>query len=154
MAREQVSIAQERAKASEWKAPVAKKGRSQMKTRVRRRSPSTHMTATMPTEIERAYTIRWIRAQMLDYGLTMEELEASGCFAPPPSPRSVCYRNAGRLSWDGTGEMPDCPRRTVNAGQMAEHSRVRSCEKPAQRGLLQIDYVGELAIQQGEGRHA
>lgn len=97
----------------------------------------------MTTEIERADAICWIRAQMLDYGLTMEELDARGCFAPPPSPRSVGYRNAEGLCWDGTGEMPDCPRRTVNAGQMAEHFRVRSCEKPAQKGLLQIDYFNE-----------
>lgn len=51
--------------------PVAK-GRSRMKNRVRRRSPSTHVTATIATEIERADAIRWIRAQMLEYGLTME----------------------------------------------------------------------------------
>ena len=95
-----------------------------MKNRVRRRSPSTHMTATMATEIERADAIRWIRAQMLECGLTMEELEAAGCFAPPPSPRSVCYRNAEGLSWDGTGEMPDWLRRAVNAGQTVEFFRV------------------------------
>lgn len=53
------------------------------------------MTATMATtatEHARADAIRWIRAQMADYGLTMVELEAAGCFVPPPqpSPRPIC----------------------------------------------------------------
>ncbi|MCY0854007.1 H-NS family nucleoid-associated regulatory protein [Cupriavidus sp. D39] len=78
----------------------------------------------MAREIERADAIRWIRAQMLEYGLTMEKLEAGGCFAPPQSLRSVCYCNAEGLSWDGTGEMPDWLRRAVNAGQTVEHFRV------------------------------
>ncbi|MGT2455473.1 H-NS histone family protein [Cupriavidus basilensis] len=85
------------------------------------------MTAAMATTASKkewADAIRWIRAQMLEYGLTMEELEAAGCFAPPPSPRSVCYRNAEGLSWDGTGEMPDWLRRAVNAGQTVEFFRV------------------------------
>lgn len=119
--RTQFSTEQERARGGR---PVAK-GRSRMKNRVRRRSPSNHMTVTMAMEIERADAIRWIRAQMLEYGLTMEELEAAGCFAPPPSPRPVCYSNAEGLSWDGTGEMPDWLRRAVNAGQTVEFFRVR-----------------------------
>ncbi len=40
----------------------------------------------MATKNERADAIRWIQAQMADYGLTMEELEAAGCFDPPPPP--------------------------------------------------------------------
>ncbi|MFS8981512.1 H-NS family nucleoid-associated regulatory protein [Cupriavidus necator] len=65
---------------------------------------------------------------MADYGLTMEELAAAGCFDPPPPPppvpRPVCYRNAAGLSWDGSGDMPDWLRRAVNAGQSVEFFRV------------------------------
>lgn len=69
----------------------------------------------MTTEIERVDAIRWIRAQMLDYGLTMEELDARGCFAPPPSPRSVGYRNAEGPCWDG-----------LDAGLPAAHGQRRA----------------------------
>ncbi|MGX6567721.1 H-NS histone family protein, partial [Cupriavidus necator] len=34
----------------------------------------------MTAKTERAAAIRWIRAEMADYGLTMEELAAAGCF--------------------------------------------------------------------------
>ncbi|WP_454743377.1 H-NS family nucleoid-associated regulatory protein [Cupriavidus necator] len=84
----------------------------------------------MATKTERAEAIRWIQAQMADYGLTMEELEAAGCFdpppapPPPPTPRPVCYRNAAGQSWDGQGEMPDWLRRAVNAGQNVEFFRI------------------------------
>ncbi|MFS8975902.1 H-NS family nucleoid-associated regulatory protein [Cupriavidus necator] len=84
----------------------------------------------MATKTERAEAIRWIQAQMADYGLTMEELEAAGCFDPtpappqPPTPRPVCYRNAAGQSWDGQGEMPDWLRRAVNAGQNVEFFRI------------------------------
>ncbi|WP_419187100.1 H-NS family nucleoid-associated regulatory protein [Cupriavidus necator] len=60
---------------------------------------------------------------MADYGLTMEELKAAGCFdppQPPPPPPPVCYRNAQGMSWDGQGEKPDWLRRAVNAGQSVE----------------------------------
>ncbi|WP_349608902.1 MULTISPECIES: H-NS family nucleoid-associated regulatory protein [Cupriavidus] len=83
--------------------------------------------ATKASENERADAIRWIQAQMADYGLTMEELEAAGCFdppPPPPPPPPVCYRNAQGMSWDGQGEMPDWLRRAVNAGQSVEFFRV------------------------------
>ncbi|BDB30649.1 hypothetical protein Tamer19_51220 [Cupriavidus sp. TA19] len=87
------------------------------------------------TEInERAAAIRWIQAEMADYGLTMEELEAAGCFDPPPPPPPpppapapppvVCYRNAAGQSWDEQGDMPDWLRRAVNAGQSVEFYRV------------------------------
>ncbi len=73
---------------------------------------------------ERAAAIRWIQAQMADYGLTMEELEAGGFDPPPPPPPlsapSVCYRNAEGLTWDGQGEMPSWLKRAVNAGQSVE----------------------------------
>ena len=70
----------------------------------------------MTAKTERADAIRWIQAQMDDYGLTLDELDAAGCFAPPPPPEPppppappppvVCYRNAEGLTWDGQGEMP------------------------------------------------
>ncbi|WP_455289287.1 H-NS family nucleoid-associated regulatory protein [Cupriavidus necator] len=83
--------------------------------------------ATKASENERADAIRWIQAQMADYGLTMEELAAAGCFdppPPPPPPPPVCYRNAQGMSWDGQGEMPDWLRRAVNAGQSVEFFRI------------------------------
>ncbi|EYS95782.1 DNA-binding protein, partial [Cupriavidus sp. SK-4] len=40
----------------------------------------------MTAKTERADAIRWIQAQMDDYGLTLEELDAAGCLAPPPPP--------------------------------------------------------------------
>ncbi|CAM3392970.1 MULTISPECIES: H-NS family nucleoid-associated regulatory protein [Cupriavidus] len=83
----------------------------------------------MTTKTERAEAICWIQAQMADYGLTMEELGAAGCFDPPPPPPSpaaapVCYRNAEGLTWDGQGEMPSWLKRAVNAGQSVEFFRV------------------------------
>ncbi|WP_454753998.1 H-NS family nucleoid-associated regulatory protein [Cupriavidus necator] len=77
----------------------------------------------MTVNNERAEAIRWIQDQMADYGLTMEELEAAGCFDPPPLPPPVCYRNAQGMRWDGQGEMPDWLRRAVNAGQSVEFYR-------------------------------
>ncbi|MGT2509177.1 H-NS histone family protein [Cupriavidus basilensis] len=86
----------------------------------------------MTAKTERAAAIRWIQAEMADYGLTMEELEAAGCFAPPPPPPPpppapppmVYYRNAAGQRWDGQGEMPGWLRRAVNAGQSVEFFRV------------------------------
>jgi DNA-binding protein H-NS len=87
----------------------------------------------MTAKTERAAAIRWIQAQMAEYGLTMEELQAAGCFDPPPPPpppppspiaRPVCYRNAEGLTWDGQGEMPSWLKRAVNAGQSVEFFRV------------------------------
>ncbi|WP_042876585.1 H-NS family nucleoid-associated regulatory protein [Cupriavidus necator] len=83
----------------------------------------------MTAKTERAAAIRWIQAEMADYGLTMEELAAAGCFDPPPPPPPpapapvVCYRNAAGQSWDGQGDMPDWLRRAVNAGQSREFFR-------------------------------
>ncbi|AQV94101.1 DNA-binding protein [Cupriavidus necator] len=80
----------------------------------------------MTANNEWAEAIRWIQAQMADYGLPMEELAAAGCFDPPPPPTPpppVCYRDAAGQSWDGQGEMPDWLRRAVNAGQSVEFYR-------------------------------
>ncbi|SPC06703.1 conserved hypothetical protein [Cupriavidus oxalaticus] len=88
------------------------------------------MTTAMTAKTERAAAIRWIQNEMADYGLTMEELAAAGCFDPPPPPPApapppvVCYRNAAGQSWDGQGDMPDWLRRAVNAGQSVEFYRV------------------------------
>uniref|UniRef100_UPI003F497021 H-NS family nucleoid-associated regulatory protein n=1 Tax=Cupriavidus yeoncheonensis TaxID=1462994 RepID=UPI003F497021 len=85
----------------------------------------------MAVNNERAKAIRWIQAQMADYGLTLEDLDASGCFEPPPPPPPsppppvVCYRNAEGLSWDGQGEMPSWLKRAVNAGLSLEFYRIR-----------------------------
>jgi DNA-binding protein H-NS len=92
----------------------------------------------MATEIERADAIRWIRAQMLEYGLTMEELEAGGCFAPPPSPRSVCCRNAEGLSWDGTGEMPDA----AAGGQCGARWNISASSRPGDVNNVQTWHIG------------
>ncbi|WP_432260218.1 H-NS histone family protein [Cupriavidus sp. TMH.W2] len=80
----------------------------------------------MTANNERAAAIRWIQDQMADYGLTIEDLNAAGCFdqPPPPPPPAVCYRNAQGMSWDGQGEMPDWLRRAVNAGQSMEFFRL------------------------------
>uniref|UniRef100_UPI003F49565A H-NS histone family protein n=1 Tax=Cupriavidus yeoncheonensis TaxID=1462994 RepID=UPI003F49565A len=81
----------------------------------------------MTAKTERADAIRWIQAQMADYGLTLEDLDAAGCFEPPPPPPpppAVCYRNAEGLTWDGQGEMPSWLKRAVNAGQSVELYRV------------------------------
>ncbi|QBY56173.1 H-NS family nucleoid-associated regulatory protein [Cupriavidus oxalaticus] len=86
----------------------------------------------MTAKTERADAIRWIQAQMDDYGLTLEDLDAAGCFELPPSPPPpaappppvVCYRNAEGLTWDGQGDMPDWLRRAVNAGQSKEFFRI------------------------------
>ncbi|QQX89093.1 H-NS histone family protein (plasmid) [Cupriavidus necator] len=84
----------------------------------------------MTAKTEWAAAIRWIQAEMADYGLTMEELAAAGGFDPPPPPPPpapapvVCYRNAAGQSWDGQGEMPDWLRRAVNAWQSVEFYRV------------------------------
>ncbi|MBP0640064.1 H-NS histone family protein [Cupriavidus sp. AcVe19-6a] len=68
--------------------------------------------------------------QMADYDMIVEELEAAGCFDPPPAPHPgpppvVCYRNAAGQRWDGTGEMDArLAARAVNAGQSKEFYRI------------------------------
>ncbi|ODV43435.1 DNA-binding protein [Cupriavidus sp. UYMMa02A] len=63
---------------------------------------------------------------MADYGLTMEELTAAGCFdpAPPPPPPVVCYRNAEGLTWDGQGGDAHLAGAGGHAGQSVEFFRV------------------------------
>ncbi|SOZ17005.1 conserved protein of unknown function (plasmid) [Cupriavidus taiwanensis] len=93
----------------------------------------------MTKNTERAAAIRWIQAQMANYGLTMEELDAAGCFEPPPPPPApvVCYRNAEGLTWDGQGEMPSWLKRAVNAGQSVVFFRVgRWWSRLLQRGSV------------------
>lgn len=73
----------------------------------------------------RAEAITWVRQQIAYWGLTYEQLEAAGCWAPR-GPRSVCYRNAEGQTWDGEGDMPTWLQRAVNAGQSAAHFRVEA----------------------------
>ncbi|TPQ33054.1 H-NS family nucleoid-associated regulatory protein [Cupriavidus pinatubonensis] len=84
----------------------------------------------MTANTERTEAIRWIQAEMADYGLTMAELETAECFDPPPPPPPpppvppLCYRNAAGQRWGGTGEMPDWLQRAVNARLSKEFFRV------------------------------
>ncbi len=77
----------------------------------------------------------WVREQMDQYGLTLDDLIEAGCFvkpAPAPAPVALVpakasvtlYRNALGQSWDGTGEYPDWLQRAVNAGQSIDFYRV------------------------------
>lgn len=100
----------------------------------------------------REAAITWIHEQMDHFCLTLEDLEAAGCFdhlpeaepAPeaeptvstpvaetpaipvviaPPRPAAT-YRNALGQVWDGTGECPDWLQRALNAGQTMDFYRV------------------------------
>lgn len=115
--------------------------------------PQLHKQIMSEFDEARLAAITWIRAQMDRYGLSLDDLEAAGCFpsdgdstaepelepqaqpvgaaagtprADTPSARagSVLYRNALGQSWDGTGDMPDWLQRAVNAGQSADFYRV------------------------------
>ncbi len=72
----------------------------------------------------RENAIAWVREQMEAYGLSVEDLQAHGCFDPPPAPIGPVYMSADGQHWDGTGDMPDWLQRAVNAGQSIEHFRV------------------------------
>lgn len=115
--------------------------------------PQLHKQIMSEFDEARLAAITWIRAQMDRYGLSLDDLEAAGCFfsdgdsTPEPEPEpepeptraaadavrpdatparggSVLYRNALGQSWDGTGDMPDWLQRAVNAGQSADFYRV------------------------------
>lgn len=107
-----------------------RRAKSRLKNRGCRQRPRIRMTAAtavtraMTDNDKRAAAIRWIQDQMSNYGLTVEELEAAGCFEPPPPPAG-CYRNAEGLTWNGQGEMPSWLKRAVNAGQSVEFFRTR-----------------------------
>ncbi|AJG19376.1 H-NS histone family protein [Cupriavidus basilensis] len=71
--------------------------------------PPNLFTYTTSIEIERAQAITWIRIQMAQYGLTLVDLQATGCFTETPptrSPGAVRYCNAHGQVWDGRGAMP------------------------------------------------
>ena len=74
----------------------------------------------------RAEAIVRVRRQIAEYGLTLGQLEAAGCWSKerqePAGP--VRYRDALGQTWDGRGEMPMWLQRAVNAGQSAEHFAV------------------------------
>ncbi|WER48201.1 H-NS family nucleoid-associated regulatory protein [Cupriavidus sp. WKF15] len=105
------------------------------------------------SESAKLAAIAWIREQMDNYALTLDDLMAAGCFdgepsagesgatetpgaselpAPPdaavvqqpPKKAAPLYRNALGQSWDGTGEYPDWLQRAVNAGQSIDFYRV------------------------------
>lgn len=77
-----------------------------------------------PPEPGREAAIAWIQEQMQTYDLSVEDLQAHGCFEAPPLPAGPVYMSADGQHWDGTGEMPDWLQRAVNAGQSIEHFRV------------------------------
>ena len=105
------------------------------------------------SESAKLAAIAWIREQMDNYALTLDDLMAAGCFdvepspgeaaaaeipdatdkpkpieattvQPPPKKAALLYRNAMGQSWDGTGEYPDWLQRAVNAGQSIDFYRV------------------------------
>jgi DNA-binding protein H-NS len=105
------------------------------------------------SESAKLAAITWIREQMDNYALTLDDLMAAGCFNGEPSAGEVAaaeipeathqqapidaaavqqpakkatllYRNAMGQSWDGTGEYPDWLQRAVNAGQSIDFYRV------------------------------
>ncbi len=105
------------------------------------------------SESAKLAAINWIREQMDNYALTLDDLMAAGCFDGEPSPAEAeaadipdatdkpkpveaaaaqqpprkaapLYRNAMGQSWDGTGEYPDWLQRAVNAGQSIDFYRV------------------------------
>ena len=67
-----------------------------------------------------------LRRQIAENGLTLEQLEAAGCWSKerhePAEP--VRYRDALGQTWDGRGEMPMWLQRAVNAGQTVEYFAV------------------------------
>ncbi|WP_114811298.1 H-NS family nucleoid-associated regulatory protein [Paraburkholderia kururiensis] len=64
--------------------------------------------------------IVWIRRRMDEFGITLEELEASSAADAQKAPM---YRDAYGNTWDGQGERPEWLTRAVNAGQNMEHFR-------------------------------
>lgn len=82
------------------------------------------MKEGQPLEPGREAAIAWICEQMETYNLSVDDLQALGCFDPPPKPAGPLYMNADGQRWDGTGALPDWLQRAVNAGQSIEHFRV------------------------------
>lgn len=73
---------------------------------------------------DKAAAILWVRLQMARHGISMADLEATGCFQRPAANGPALYRNAAGELWDGHGPLPDWLQRAVNAGQSVEHFRV------------------------------
>ncbi|SPA12631.1 conserved hypothetical protein [Cupriavidus taiwanensis] len=87
---------------------------------------ATEVTTAMTANTERAAAIRWIQAEMTDYGLDHGGAGSGGVLrsaAPShrrrPHPRhrrwSATATPRGRVGAEG--DMPDCLRRTVNMAQ-------------------------------------
>jgi DNA-binding protein H-NS len=73
---------------------------------------------------DKAAAILWVRMQMARHGISVADLEATGCFQRPAANGPVLYRSAKGESWDGQGALPDWLQRAVNAGQSIEHFRI------------------------------
>ncbi|MFP4592415.1 MAG: DNA-binding protein [bacterium] len=82
------------------------------------------MKEGQPLAPSRETAIAWIHEQMETYNLSVDDLQAYGCFEPPPKPAKPLYMSADGQQWDGNGTLPDWLQRAVNAGQSIEHFRV------------------------------
>jgi DNA-binding protein H-NS len=62
---------------------------------------------------------------MARHGVSIEQLEAAGCFTSRKSDeifeKSARYKDAEGHAWNGVGALPDWLQRAVNAGQSIEH---------------------------------
>ncbi|WP_092143878.1 H-NS family nucleoid-associated regulatory protein [Cupriavidus sp. YR651] len=94
--------------------------------------PPTHVGFPHLSEGEvfraRAEAILWIRSAVARHGISVEQLEQAGCFAPvKPEERfqtSTKYIDAAGHVWDGSGTVPEWLQRAVDAGQSMEHFRI------------------------------
>lgn len=92
--------------------------------------PSAQLSFTGPSEAshlrDRMEAILWIRTTIARYGITLVQLEESGCFVAERSgrnPISHKYIDALGHVWDGLGPIPEWLRRAINAGQSMDHFR-------------------------------
>lgn len=91
----------------------------------------------MTAKTERVDAIRWIQTQMADYGLTMEGLQAAGCFDPPPPVVSLSLPNLrptlARYAGSRSGPVSPPGRRPWNASS-------RSAQMPAAHSVRGSGY--------------
>ena len=94
--------------------------------------PSTQVGLVSPSEVStiraRAEAILWIRSAVARHGITLQQLELAGCFAPVKleamPKKSAKYMDATGHIWDGKGSVPEWLQRSINAGQSMEHFRI------------------------------
>ncbi|WP_255371415.1 H-NS family nucleoid-associated regulatory protein [Cupriavidus sp. YR651] len=76
----------------------------------------------------RAEAILWIKSAVARHGITLEQLEQAGCFAPAQSgersEKPPKYKDAAGRVWNGLGVAPEWLQRAINAGQSMEHFRI------------------------------